>query len=154
MADTTVTVPGKGEKRKIVFLIVFIVAAIVVAVLWWLDYRKYIRTDDANLDSFRVSVSAPVAGQVVRLYVMEGDTVKRGDTLLMLDHSACTVMAPVDGIIGKRWILPGDRIEAGQTALTLNGGQIFGWQFTWRKRSSRRSISGRRLNSRWTRMIN
>lgn len=122
MADTTVTVSGKGEKRKIVFLIVFIVAAIVVAVLWWLDYRKYIRTDDANLDSFRVSVSAPVAGQVVRLYVMEGDTVKRGDTLLMLDHSACTVMAPVDGIIGKRWILPGDRIEAGQTALTLNRG--------------------------------
>ena len=53
-----------------------------------------------------MSVSAPVAGQVVRLYVMEGDTVKRGDTLLMLDHSACTVMAPVDGIIGKRWILP------------------------------------------------
>ena len=122
MADTTVTVSGKGEKRKIVFLIVFIIAAIVVAVLWWLDYRKYIRTDDANLDSFRVSVSAPVAGQVVRLYVMEGDTVKRGDTLLMLDHSACTVMAPVDGVIGKRWILPGDRIEAGQTALTLNRG--------------------------------
>ena len=154
MADTTVTVSGKGEKRKIVFLIVFIIAAIVVAVLWWLDYRKYIRTDDANLDSFRVSVSAPVAGQVVRLYVMEGDTVKRGDTLLMLDHSACTVMAPVDGVIGKRWILPGDRIEAGQTALTLNRGTDIWVAVYLEKRSSRRSISGRRLNSRWTRTIN
>ena len=50
MADTTTTVSGKGEKRKIIFLIIFIIVAIVVAVLWWLDYRKYIRTDDANLD--------------------------------------------------------------------------------------------------------
>ena len=83
MADTTTTVSGKGEKRKIIFLIIFIIVAIVVAVLWWLDYRKYIRTDDANLDSFRVSVSAPVAGQVTRLYAMEGDTVKQGDTLFI-----------------------------------------------------------------------
>ena len=122
MADTTTTVSGKGEKRKIIFLIIFIIVAIVVAVLWWLDYRKYIRTDDANLDSFRVSVSAPVAGQVTRLYAMEGDTVKQGDTLFVLDDNACTVMAPVDGVVGKRWVLPGDRIEAGQTAFTLNRG--------------------------------
>ena len=122
MADTTTTVSGKGEKRKIIFLIIFIIVAIVIAVLWWLDYRKYIRTDDANLDSFRVSVSAPVAGQVTRLYAMEGDAVKQGDTLFILDDSACTVMTPVDGVVGKRWVLPGDRIEAGQTAFTLNRG--------------------------------
>ena len=30
MADTTTTVSGKGEKRKIIFLIIFIIVAIVV----------------------------------------------------------------------------------------------------------------------------
>ena len=47
---------------------------------------------------------------------------KQGDTLFILDDSACMVMAPVDGVVGKRWVLPGDRIEAGQTAFTLNRG--------------------------------
>ena len=83
----TVEVPKKGERKKIIFLIIFIIVAIVAAVLWWLNYRKYISTDDANLDTYRVSVAAQVPGQVTRLLVMEGDTVKRGDLLLALDDS-------------------------------------------------------------------
>ena len=83
----TVEVSKKGERKKIIFLVIFIIVAIVAAVLWWLNYRKYISTDDANLDTYRVSVSAHVPGQVTRLLVMEGDTVKRGDLLLTLDDS-------------------------------------------------------------------
>ena len=83
----TVEVSKKGERKKIIFLVIFIIVAIVAVVLWWLNYRKYISTDDANLDSYRVSVAAQVPGLVARLLVMEGDTVKRGDLLLTLDDS-------------------------------------------------------------------
>ena len=86
MADA-VGVSKKGEKKKIIFLIIFIIVAIVAVVLWWLNYRKYISTDDANLDTYRIGVSSQVMGQVTRLYVREGDTVRQGDLLLTLDDS-------------------------------------------------------------------
>ena len=86
MADA-VGVSKKGEKKKIIFLIIFIIVAIVAVVLWWLNYRKYISTDDANLDTYRIGVSSQVMGQVTRLYVMEGDSVRQGDLLLTLDDS-------------------------------------------------------------------
>ena len=54
MADA-VGVSKKGEKKKIIFLIIFIIVAIVAVVLWWLNYRKYISTDDANLDTYRIT---------------------------------------------------------------------------------------------------
>ena len=66
MADA-VGVSKKGEKKKIIFLIIFIIVAIVAVVLWWLNYRKYISTDDANLDTYRIGVSSQVMGQVTRL---------------------------------------------------------------------------------------
>ncbi|WP_294141543.1 HlyD family secretion protein [uncultured Sanguibacteroides sp.] len=77
----------KNERKKIVFLIIFIVIAIVVVLLWWLNYRKYISTDDANLDTYRVNVSTQVSGEIRQLYVMEGDTVKAGMLLALLDDS-------------------------------------------------------------------
>lgn len=89
MADA-VNISGKGEKKKIVFLIIFVVVAIVAVVLWWLNYRKYISTDDANLDTYRISISPQVMGQVARLHVMEGDTVKQGEVLLVLDDSVAS----------------------------------------------------------------
>ena len=89
MADA-VNVSGKGEKKKIVFLIIFVVVAIVAVVLWWLNYRKYISTDDANLDTYRISISPQVMGQVAQLHVMEGDTVKQGEVLLVLDDSVAS----------------------------------------------------------------
>lgn len=89
MADA-VNVSGKGEKKKIVFLIIFVVVAIVAVVLWWLNYRRYISTDDANLDTYRISISPQVMGQVAQLHVMEGDTVKQGEVLLVLDDSVAS----------------------------------------------------------------
>jgi putative membrane protein len=89
MADA-VNISGKGEKKKIVFLIIFVVVAIVAVVLWWLNYRKYISTDDANLDTYRISISPQVMGQVAQLHVMEGDTVKQGEVLLVLDDSVAS----------------------------------------------------------------
>lgn len=80
--------PTKGSSNKsLIWLIVILVIAFVVAVLWWMNYRKYISTDDANLDSFRVNVAARVMAPMVTLYAWEGDTVRSGMVLAELDSS-------------------------------------------------------------------
>lgn len=80
--------PTKGSSNKsLIWLIVILVIAFVVAILWWLNYRKYISTDDANLDSFRVNVAARVMAPMVTLYAWEGDTVRSGMVLAELDSS-------------------------------------------------------------------
>ena len=64
----------KSKLRMIVMLII-VAIAIVLALLWWLNYRKYITSDDANLDSYRIDVAPQVSGRITRLYVHEGDSV-------------------------------------------------------------------------------
>lgn len=84
------TANPSGQKKsnlRTILLIVVLVIAVVAAVLWWLNYRKYISTDDANLDSFRVNVAARVMAPMTRLYVWEGDTVKTGMLLAELDSA-------------------------------------------------------------------
>lgn len=78
----------KSGRKKLVFLVIFLIAAVIAAFLWWWDYRKYISTDDANLDSYRVSVASRVMAPVLSLNVWEGDSVTQGMTMLELDSSA------------------------------------------------------------------
>ena len=67
--------------------------------IWW-NYRKYISTDDANLDSYRVSVASQVMGPMVRQYAWEGDTVKAGMLLAELDSSG--IVAELQETIARR----------------------------------------------------
>lgn len=83
-----------------VWLIAILVVAVVIAFLWWWNYRKYITTDDANLDSFRVSVAAQVMAPMLKQYVWEGDTVKAGRVLAELDSS--TVVAKLQEAVARR----------------------------------------------------
>ncbi|MGL5683802.1 MAG: HlyD family secretion protein [Marinifilaceae bacterium] len=87
MDEMNTTAPAaKGGKRKIILFIIFICAAIALAVIWWLNYRKYISTDDANVASYRVAIAPQIGGMIDSLYVQEGMTVKCGDTLFTLDR--------------------------------------------------------------------
>ena len=47
-------------------------------------------TDDANLDSYRIDVDAQVSGRIAQQLVQEGDTVKEGDTLFVIENAAIT----------------------------------------------------------------
>lgn len=85
--DTINPTQKKKSNKSMVWLIVFLAIAIVVAFLWWWNYRKYISTDDANLDSFRVNVAARVMAPLLTLHAWEGDTVKAGRVLAELDSS-------------------------------------------------------------------
>lgn len=83
--------PSKKTSNKgLIWLIVILVVAVIGAFLWWWNYRKYISTDDANLDSFRVNVAARVMAPMLTLYAWEGDTVKTGTVLAELDSSNIT----------------------------------------------------------------
>lgn len=86
----TVNPPKKSFNKSLIWLIAIVVIAVVAAFFWWWNYRKYISTDDANLDSFRVNVAARVMAPMVTLYAWEGDTVKAGMLLAELDSSGVT----------------------------------------------------------------
>lgn len=80
----------KKPNKSLIWLIVLLVGAVIAAFFWWWNYRKYISTDDANLDSFRINVAARVMAPMLTLYAWEGDTVKAGTLLAELDSSNIT----------------------------------------------------------------
>ena len=86
-SSNTILPHKSSNKIRTIVMIVILVIAIVVAIFWWLNYRKYISTDDANLDSYRIDVASQVDGRITKLYVMEGDTVKEGDVMFELDNT-------------------------------------------------------------------
>lgn len=96
----TVNSAKKSTNKSLIWLILILVVAVIVAFLWWWNYRKYISTDDANLDSFRVNVAARVMAPMVALHAWEGDTVKSGMLLAELDSS--NVTAQLQEVIAQR----------------------------------------------------
>lgn len=96
----SVSTSKKTPSKSMIWLIVILVIAVIIAFLWWWNYRKYISTDDANLDSYRVSVAAQVMGPMVRQYAWEGDTVKAGMILAELDSSS--IIAELQEAVDRR----------------------------------------------------
>ena len=76
------------EKKDFKIYIPLIIIIIVVAVggyYWYKDYSSYIKSDDAVVASDNVSVSPKIMGRISKLYVQEGDSVKKGQLLAELD---------------------------------------------------------------------
>lgn len=115
-----------SDKKKFIWLVILLIIAFVVAIVWWWNYRKYVFTIDANLDGGRVNVSARVMAPLSAVFKHEGDSVKRGELLAMLDSTATKnyrIVSPVDGLIAKQWVLPGDLLQPGENIFTLNEGK-------------------------------
>jgi membrane fusion protein (multidrug efflux system) len=71
---------------------VFIPAILLIAGLagfwyWYQIQLSHISTDDAYVDGNRVSISSKILGRITQLYVDEGDSVKQGDMIAVLDSS-------------------------------------------------------------------
>ena len=66
-------------------LILVIIAVLAGGFYWYRQYAKYIKTDDAYIDTDNISVSSKMFGRIVALYVDEGDTVEQGELLTRLD---------------------------------------------------------------------
>jgi membrane fusion protein, multidrug efflux system len=77
----------KSGIAKLIPLILVIAVVIGGGAVWYHEYSKYIGTDDAYIDSDKVSVSSKISGRIAHLYVDEGDTVKSGQLLVELDST-------------------------------------------------------------------
>ncbi len=80
--------PKKGRKiRAYVALSLIVIAVAVAGWIWYRQYTKYYTTDDAYVDADRVAVSSKMLGRITEVYAQEGDTVKEGKLLVVLDSS-------------------------------------------------------------------
>ncbi len=81
----------KGNKKGLKFyipMILVIATVIILSVLWYSKYSSYISTDDAYINSDKVTVSSQIMGRILENYADEGDTVKQGELLVVLDSSS------------------------------------------------------------------
>lgn len=81
---------SKKKKRNwkiYIPLAVVIIFVITGGIYWYIDYTRYLKTDDAYVASDNVSVSAKMLARISKLYVGEGDSVKQGQLLVELDSA-------------------------------------------------------------------
>ncbi len=81
---------GSSKGRKIrAYVLLGLVVATVIAVGWYYyrQYTRYSATDDAYIDSDRVSVSSKILGRIISIHAEEGDSVRMGQLLVDLDSS-------------------------------------------------------------------
>jgi membrane fusion protein (multidrug efflux system) len=85
MAHTQV----KKEKSRKVYIPLLVVIALILGgvTYWYIDYKKYIKTDDAHVESDVVAISPKILGRIIKLYAEEGDSVKKGQLLAELDST-------------------------------------------------------------------
>ena len=67
------------------------------------------------------SLTAPMPGRIVQLKISQGDRVKRGDTLLVLEAMKMehSLLAPADGLVESIAFAAGDLVEEGVELLVL-----------------------------------
>ena len=67
-------------------------------------------------------LNAPMPGKVVEVKIKKGSSVKKGDTLVILEAMKMEhkVSAPANGKISKVLISQGDQVENGQTLIVLD----------------------------------
>lgn len=66
-------------------------------------------------------VTAPLPGEILSINVKEGDSVKRGDQLLVIEAMKMEneIFAESDGIIKEIFVKPGDYVETGQKLIEM-----------------------------------
>lgn len=69
-----------------------------------------------------VKVEAPMAGKIISLAVGVGASVKKGDTILIMEAMKMenAIPAPQDGVIASVDVAVGDSVESGKVLATLN----------------------------------
>jgi len=79
--------PKKRKNRVYIPLIAVVIIVLGLGTWWYREYSKYISTDDAYIESDNVAVSSKIMGRVAAEYADEGDSVKKGTLLAVLDSN-------------------------------------------------------------------
>jgi membrane fusion protein, multidrug efflux system len=77
----------KNNFKVYIPLTIVVLVIIFGGIFWYLDYTKYVYTDDAHVDSDYVSISSKILGRICKIYKQEGDSVKAGELLAELDST-------------------------------------------------------------------
>ena len=79
----------KKEKGGKVYipLILIILLLLGGGAYWYLDYSKYINTDDAHVEADNVAVSPKMLGRISQIFAAEGDQVKKDQLLVVIDST-------------------------------------------------------------------
>ena len=69
-----------------------------------------------------VAVSAPMPGKILAVKAKEGDSVKAGDVILVLEAMKMEndIVAPQDGVVASINVKVGDSVESGAKLASLN----------------------------------
>lgn len=75
------------RKKKVFIPAILLIAAISGFWYWYQLQLGHISTDDAYIEGDRLNISSKMLGRITDLYFDEGDTVKEGDLITVLDSS-------------------------------------------------------------------
>jgi membrane fusion protein (multidrug efflux system) len=77
----------KKQKSKKVYipLVLIIILVLGGGIRWYIDYAKYIKTDDAHVEADNVAISSKMMGRISEEYIKESDSVKQGQLVVVLD---------------------------------------------------------------------
>lgn len=83
------TSPVKKKKNLKVYIPLILVIVLIIGgvIRWYLDYTKYIKTDDAHVETDIVAVSSKILGRISQVLAEEGDSVKQGQLIAVLDST-------------------------------------------------------------------
>ncbi len=77
---------SKSKNISRIILIAAIVIGSVIGVFKYRDAQKYETTDDAQLVTDIIPLSARVSGYIAKVYITDNQSVKKGDTIVVLDN--------------------------------------------------------------------
>ena len=79
---------SKKRRYRIYIPLVLVILIILVGFWYWYkDYSRFITTDDAHVDAENVNVGSKIIGRISEVYFDEGEFVKSGTLLAVLDSS-------------------------------------------------------------------
>ncbi len=98
------TRPDKPPRRwgRLALMVAVPLLVIGGAVIYWLSLQGQVSTDNAYVQQDKVSVSAEVGGKITQVAVRDGQMVKAGDVLFVVDQEAYRIqLAQADAAIAR-----------------------------------------------------
>ena len=122
--DQTSSQQVKIEKGNALLgtLVIVTLAVALLALVGFLFLKPKSDLIEGQAEATSVRISGKLPGRVMELYVEEGQAVKAGDPVVIIEamKMEIPVVAPQDGTVASIDVAVGDSIEAGAVLATMN----------------------------------